>query len=128
MVQTAPAYCPSTYECSRRRVVLVSASLGCYLRRLGELLDADAVLCTEAAAVDGIYTGQLVGQNCRAEEKVKRLDRWLADRSLVDATVWAYGDSAGDRQLLARAAIGEYVKGTTLTSTPLDVQPATEQS
>lgn len=107
------------HQGQNHRVVLVSASLGCYLRRLGELLDADGVLCTEAAATDGVYTGRLVGANCRGEEKVKRLDTWLADRSLADANLWAYGDSAGDQAMLARATVGEYVKGTTVSEVPL---------
>ena len=90
----------------RRRgdqVLLVSASLGPYLRPLGALLGADAVLCTEVAHERGRYTGRLDGANCRAEEKAARLAAWCAARGLDDAEVWAYGDSAGDDALLAAA-------------------------
>jgi phosphatidylglycerophosphatase C len=82
-------------------VVLVSASLDCYLERVGTLLDVDAVLCTRLeVTADGRLTGRMVGANVRGTEKVRRLDAWLDG---ADAVVYAYGDSAGDRALLARA-------------------------
>jgi len=60
----------------------------------------------------GRYTGRLQGANCRAEQKVVRLDAWLAERGLHrrQVTLWAYGDSAGDRQLLAVADHPVWVK------------------
>ena len=85
------------------RTVLVSASLGPYLHPLGRRLGVDDVLCVEPKSVDDEFTDQLVDGNCRAAEKVRRLDAWLRDRRLEQATVWAYGDSAGDRELLNRA-------------------------
>ena len=85
------------------RIVLVSASLGPYLRPLGRRLGVDDVLCAEPQRAGDNFTDSLAGGNCRAAEKVRRLDAWLLDRRLDNATVWAYGDSAGDRELLARA-------------------------
>lgn len=86
-------------------VVLVSASYELYLHRLAELLGVRAALGTRIAALDGVATGALDGPNCRGPEKVVRLHRWLADhhgdRSQVE--LWAYGDSAGDAELLADA-------------------------
>jgi phosphatidylglycerophosphatase C len=100
------------------RVVLVSASLGPYLRPLGELLGVDAVLCTEAATVDGHYTGAMIGENCRGQEKVRRLQHWLDEQHLEDAELWAYGDSSGDRELLAAAHHGILVKDILLSAAP----------
>ena len=40
------------------------------------------------------------GPTCAARRRSSRLDAWLADEP---ATVWAYGDSSGDRELLACA-------------------------
>jgi len=87
-------------------VLLVSASFEVYLRPLAELLGADDVLGTRLeVGSDGRYTGRLDGANCRGPEKVLRLHRWLDEhargRSAVQVT--AYGDSAGDRELLADA-------------------------
>ena len=61
------------------------------------------MLATElAVGDDGRLTGELARPNVRGPEKVRRLDEWLA-REGRPAFVWAYGDSAGDRELLARA-------------------------
>ncbi|MGH9027316.1 MAG: HAD-IB family hydrolase [Acidimicrobiia bacterium] len=83
-------------------LVLVSASLTHYLDAVAEQLGFDAVLATELeVGPDGRLTGGLVGANVRGPEKVRRLEEWLGDDQ--PAFVWAYGDSAGDRDLLARA-------------------------
>ena len=87
------------------RIVLVSASLGVYLRPLAAELGLDGVEAVELVARDGILTGEMTGPNCRGPEKVVRLDRWLAGVGLERPGVelWAYGDSAGDTELLAAA-------------------------
>ena len=61
--------------------------------------------------------------NCRAAEKVRRLDAWLAASGLRDATVWAYGDSNGDRELLARADHPLFVKDMTVPAVPAGFAP-----
>lgn len=86
-------------------VVLVSASFEVYLEPLAELLGVDHAIGTRLALhPSGILTGRLDGPNCRGPEKVRRLHDWLdrgGGRSL--ARVVAYGDSHGDRELLADA-------------------------
>jgi phosphatidylglycerophosphatase C len=85
-------------------VVLVSASLDPYLVPFGSSIGATAALCTELERdAQGVLTGRLAVPNCRGPEKVRRLERWLAASGITDAVVWAYGDSAGDDALLARA-------------------------
>lgn len=101
------------------RIVLVSASLSPYLRPLGRRLGVDGVLCAEPLRHGDEFADGLDGANCRAEEKVRRLDAWLSEQRLGDATVWAYGDSAGDRELLARADHPLLVKGTTISAVPV---------
>jgi phosphatidylglycerophosphatase C len=95
-------------------VVLVSASLSPYLLPLGELLEVDAVLCTELEQESGVYTGALRGRNCRGDEKVNRLREWAAEAGLPgdDWLQYAYGDSAGDAALLQAAANGTNVSRT----------------
>lgn len=87
------------------RVVIVSASYEVYLTRATAALGVDAVLATRLVVNGDVYTGELDGPNCRGPEKVRRLDAWLAARSLDrdGIALYAYGDSAGDRELLAAA-------------------------
>jgi phosphatidylglycerophosphatase C len=95
-------------------VVLVSASYGAYLRPLGAALGAVGVVCTELeVGSGGCCTGVLVGGNCRGAEKVRRLHAWLDERGGRREAVelWAYGDSAGDRELLADADHPVWAKG-----------------
>ncbi|MDP8954705.1 MAG: HAD-IB family hydrolase [Actinomycetota bacterium] len=97
------------------RVVLVSASPEVYLGPLGRRLGVEAVLASGLeVGGDGRLTGRLAGRNCRGPEKVKRLDAWLAGYGGTDAAagtfVYAYGDSLGDRELLARADVGVFVR------------------
>lgn len=100
-------------------VVLVSASLGSYLHPLGKMLGVDGVLCTEVAVgSDGRFTGTLDGRNCRGPEKEVRLRQWLADKNLSDAELWAYGDSAGDRELLSIAHHQMLVKDRQVSAVP----------
>jgi phosphatidylglycerophosphatase C len=103
------------------RTLFVSASLGNYLRPLARRLRVDDVLCTEALLDGDRYGDGLAGRNCRADEKQRRLDAWLAANDMADAEVWAYGDSDGDRELLARADHGFLVKGLRVTPAPLEL-------
>ncbi len=89
------------------RTVLVSASFEVYLRPLALLLGVDEVLATRLQVEDGVATGALDGPNCRGPEKVARLHEWLVDRSAVRLV--AYGDSAGDREMLADADEAHWV-------------------
>jgi phosphatidylglycerophosphatase C len=85
-------------------LVIVSASFTSYLDPIAARLGFAAVLATElAVGDDGRLTGELVRPNVRGAEKVRRLDAWLG---AGPAFVWAYGDSSGDRDLLARADHG----------------------
>lgn len=94
--------------------VLVSASFAVYLRPLAERLGVEHVLGTELE-IDGagLCTGGLVGGNCRGAAKVARLHDWLdghlGGRQAVE--LWAYGDSPGDRELIADADHGRWVRG-----------------
>jgi HAD superfamily hydrolase (TIGR01490 family) len=82
------------------RIVIVSASLDSYLVPLAPRLGVDDVLSCSLGADAGVLDGTLVGGNVRGPEKVRRLQQWL-DGEAVE--LWAYGDSAGDDELLALA-------------------------
>lgn len=95
------------HQAEGHAVVIVSASLGVYLRPLAEHLGLDAALAVElVAGADGRLTGKVVGElNNRGPEKVARLSTWAAERfgPATPFELWAYGDSAGDEELLALA-------------------------
>jgi phosphatidylglycerophosphatase C len=83
-------------------LVLVSASPELYVTPIGKRLGFDAVLATRLEVdAEGRLTGRLSGANCRGPEKVARLREWRGESITV---AYAYGDSAGDRELLAIAA------------------------
>lgn len=88
------------------RLVVVSASLELYVSAVAEDLRADAVIATRlAVGPDGRFTGSYDGRNCRGEQKLARLWEWT-EAHVPGALVWAYGNSAGDRRLLAGADVG----------------------
>lgn len=89
------------HQAQGHEVILISANLDLYLEPWGKAKKLVAVLCSRTAVSAGVMTGKLEGENCRGEEKVKQLSLWAGDRS--DYTLWAYGDSEGDKELLAFA-------------------------
>jgi len=108
----------------RRRghlVLLVSASLTLYLdpiaRRLG---DVDGNVSTRLAVDGEVFTGELEGGNCRGPAKAARVEAWLAARGLARDTVTliAYGNSAGDRELLALADLPVRVRSNADLTVP----------
>jgi HAD superfamily hydrolase (TIGR01490 family) len=83
------------------RRVLVSASLEVYLEPFGHLTGFDQVIATRLeTGADGCLTGRLHGPNVRAVQKAIRLRELLGSGTVE---MWAYGDSAGDREMLAMA-------------------------
>ena len=96
--------------------VIVSASFASYLDPVAAHLGFDAVLSTDLEVdADGRLTGELAGANVRGAEKVRRLDTWIGATPM---TVWAYGDSKGDDELLARADHPVRVGRRPLEATP----------
>lgn len=88
------------------RVVIVSASPELYILPVADDLGASAVIATRLQVdAKGDLTGHFDGSNCRGPEKARRLREWIAGEA--DAPfVWAYGNSAGDLQMLHDADIG----------------------
>ncbi len=100
-------------------VVLVSASLSPYLEPLGDLLEVDAVLCTELESDGNVFTGKIRGANCRGVEKVRRLQSWCDSAGIpVSSVRYAYGDSSGDTEMLASVENPNYVKKIELEMAP----------
>jgi phosphatidylglycerophosphatase C len=86
-------------------VVIVSASPQLYVDVVAETLGADGAVGTRLAVdTGGRLTGGYDGLNCRGEEKLRRAREWISQRHYeVAPEVYAYGNSRGDRRLLASA-------------------------
>jgi len=86
-------------------IVVVSASLDAYLTRWCESIGVD-VICTELEERGGRLTGRYVGGDCSGAEKVRRIrERYDLSRY---STIYAYGDSGDDREMLAVAHVRYY--------------------
>ncbi|RYF40764.1 MAG: HAD-IB family hydrolase [Comamonadaceae bacterium] len=86
--------------------VMVSASPDIYLESVARELGFDGLLCTRMEAREGVFTGRMATPNCHGEQKVVRLNAWLAQRFGADAgqvVLHAYGDTAGDKPMLRLA-------------------------
>ena len=88
------------------RLVLVSSTLDLYLQPMAAQLGFDDLLCSrlvqlrDAAGVDR-FTGEIDGVDCTGAEKPRRLEALLGGLDAHELHV--YGDSDGDRELLAAA-------------------------
>lgn len=83
------------------RLVIVTASPEEVVRPFAERLGADDLLGTRLALnAEGRVLGAFAGENCRGEEKVARLRRAFGEDVRLAA---AYGDTGGDREMLAIA-------------------------
>lgn len=83
-----------------RLVSLCSASPAFMLRPFAERLGVN-LIGTDLEVVDGLLTGELIGRNCRRDEKVQRLTH--AYGPLAQYHLRAWGNSSGDTELLTAA-------------------------
>lgn len=81
-------------------VVVVSASLDLYLAEWCRMQGVQ-LLCSSLEARDGVLTGRFAGPQCDGDEKARRV-RATFDLGAY-ARIHAYGDSDGDRAMLALA-------------------------
>lgn len=89
------------HQSQGHRTVLISNAPEDYLRPWAELVGIDDVSGSVFEIRDGLLAGGLVGTHCFGPEKVVRLKALLG--CLDDYEVYAYGDSGGDREMLAVA-------------------------
>ncbi len=80
----------------KHRIVLLSASPEIYLKQFASLIGADTLICTRLIARDGYLTGALAGENCKGEEKLKRLSSEATLHGADWGASYGYGNSAED--------------------------------
>jgi phosphatidylglycerophosphatase C len=91
------------------RCVVISASLELYVRPWADSAGFDDVIATRLETnQNGLTTGKLSGANCFGIEKVNRLRALIGERESY--SLYAYGDSRGDRELLSFADYAYYRK------------------
>jgi HAD superfamily phosphoserine phosphatase-like hydrolase len=78
----------------------ISASIADWIRPWTERLGIE-LLATELERRHGRITGDLAGENCRGEAKVRRLKEILNPDAYQP--IHAYGDTSGDTAMLACA-------------------------
>ena len=88
------------------RLVIVSASPDAVLAPFAEKLGADRLIATRMAYDDrDRVAGGFEGANCRGPEKIERLKADFGPNLALKA---AYGDTSGDREMIALAEIKGY--------------------
>ena len=89
-------------------VYIVSASIEEWVKPWADRHGVSHVLGTQVeVAPDGRLTGRFLTANCYGQEKVNRLLQAEPDRQAY--TLYAYGDSRGDREMIEFADCGTYI-------------------
>ena len=88
-------------------ILIISASIDNWVRPFFDEIDKKIqVLGTQIETKEGRLTGQFTSKNCYGEEKVNRLTALYPHREAY--YLIAFGDSRGDKELLAFADKGFY--------------------
>ena len=82
-------------------VMIVSASITNWVLPFFSKLPQVKVIGTQIAVKEGKLTGRFASPNCHGAEKVRRVEHLFTPRELYYIT--AYGDSQGDKEMLAYA-------------------------
>lgn len=81
--------------------LLISASPECYLKYFEEEEFVDGVIGTRFKKSNSFYNNVIEGENCKGEEKVKRINAYLKEKEIiVDKNgSLAYSDSLSDKPM-----------------------------
>jgi HAD superfamily hydrolase (TIGR01490 family) len=83
------------------KIYLISASAEFYLNELYKILEVDKVIGTRFAMENGLHRNEIIGENCKGDEKVKRLMEVLKKEKIeVDfEESYMFSDSLSDSPL-----------------------------
>ena len=91
------------------RIILLSASPELFVPRIAQTLGIEEVVCTRVKRVEGRWTGEIDGRNCKGEEKVHAIQRWLGVEN-APTDCYAYGDSKSDTAVLSWVTKGAWIR------------------
>jgi HAD superfamily hydrolase (TIGR01490 family) len=94
------------HQSQGHQTFLVSASIENYLIPWAKEMGFDRVIGTRLEIKNKKLTGRLLGNNCYGPEKKARLEAALKGTEYL--YLYAYGDSKGDREMLAMASHAYY--------------------
>lgn len=86
---------------SGHEVYVVTASCETWVKAAMSMFPEVKVLGSRLAVHQGMVSGKLDGENCYGPEKVVRIKAQLSISTFSE--IYAYGDSRGDREMLAMA-------------------------
>lgn len=97
IVQKKALECLNNHQNERSKVVIVSASLENYLSGWCKKCNVE-LIGTRLELLNNKITGKILGKNCYGLEKVRRItEKYNLDKY---ETIYAYGDSIGDEEML----------------------------
>jgi len=82
------------------RLVILSSSIPPICKAVAQQLKLDEILCSELEVKNGKFTGQLKGEFCLGEGKVKRMKEYCDKMSMSAVDSYYYGDSIEDYPVL----------------------------
>lgn len=88
------------------KIAIISASVPDWIRPWAQTVGIRIVEGTELEIRGQRLTGRFSTPNCKGSEKVRRLRRLYPD--FASETLHVYGDSSGDKELLALADVPHY--------------------
>jgi HAD superfamily hydrolase (TIGR01490 family) len=95
------------HQLQGHRCIVISASVDLYLTPWAKRIGISDLICSKLKVNDeNCLTGTLSTLNCWGPEKVRRLQELLGPRESY--TLYAYGDSRGDKELLNYADYSFY--------------------
>ncbi|HFI0099725.1 TPA: phosphoserine phosphatase SerB [Streptococcus suis] len=88
------------------KVAVVSGGFHETVDRLAAQLELDYVRANRLEAVDGVLTGQVLGEIVTKDTKKACLEEWATENGLSLSQTIAMGDGANDLPMIQRAGIG----------------------
>lgn len=99
------------------RLILLSASPNIFVPTIAKSLGIDEVVCTEIQVAEDRWTGDIVGKNCKGEQKLTAIQAYLGLSSRPNNS-FGYGDSSSDRHILQWVQHGAWIRRNCIVPLP----------